>query len=144
MCNVDVFPGISDHEAIRFKLVNNIIKKEFKKRKVYFYSKGNFEKFRSDLKDTTLLETSNDNDVEHFWQFWKNAVLKVWDANVPHGYVRKGCSVQWINSEVKKIIKKRNRIFNKAKKSNKASHWEKYRQLRREVKKKIRSNYLHF
>ena len=36
VCNVDVFPGISDHEAIRFKLVNNIIKKEFKKKKGIF------------------------------------------------------------------------------------------------------------
>ena len=36
VCNVDVFPGISDHEAIRFKLVNNIIKKELKKKKGIF------------------------------------------------------------------------------------------------------------
>ena len=53
MRSINVVPGVSDHEAIVFlydlKIHRNVIK-----RKVYFYSKGNYEQLRKDLNNASL------------------------------------------------------------------------------------------
>ena len=137
---VNIIPGISDHEAISFTICC-MSKDELKNKHIYFYSKANFEQFRKDLAEVPLSDKSN---IEQYWQLLKYNVKKICDVNVPHGNLRKGSNVPWVNKELRKLMKKRNRIFKKAKKTSKVTQWDKYRQLRREVKKKIRSSYVHY
>ena len=134
ICNVHVIPGISDHEAISFEICYTS-KCELKKKHTYFYSKANFGKFRQDLAD--ILFSEERRDVKEYWQFIKSTVKKICDANVPHGNLRKGSNVPWVDKDLRKLMRKRNRSFKKAKRTTKKTHWEKYRLLRKEVKKKL-------
>ena len=45
---------------------------------------------------------------------------------------------QWINSHIKREIRKRKRLFRKAKQNNTATHWTKFKQKRKEVMVLIR------
>ena len=140
---VNIIPGISDHEAISFIIfcMNN---SELKKKHIYFYSKANFEQFRKDLKEAPLSEENRDVNVKEYWQLIKSTIIKICDANVPHGNLRKGSNDPWVDKDLRKLMRKRNRAFKKAKRTTKRTHWEKYRQLRKEVKKKVKLNYVNY
>lgn len=46
-------------------------------------------------------------------------------------------NVPWITREIKTLIRKKQRIYNKAKRTNNETHWEEFKQIRKRVKSKL-------
>ena len=139
--NVNIIPGISDHEAIVF-IINCTLKgKGCKPRMTYSYSKADFNKFRNDLENAPLTESLVKEDLESSWQSWKNIILNVVDKNVPHRKVTRKYHVPWIDKDVKRLFRKRRKFFEKAKKSNLQSDWNKFRKIRRDTKRLVKLKY---
>ena len=46
-------------------------------------------------------------------------------------------NVPWITREIKTLIRKKQRIYNKAKRTNNETHWEEFKQIRKTVKSKL-------
>jgi hypothetical protein len=46
-------------------------------------------------------------------------------------------NVPWITREIKTLMRKKQRIYNKAKRTNNEKHWEEFKQIRKTVKLKL-------
>ena len=54
---------------------------------------------------------------------------------------RKTASPPWISNDLKKLIRRKNRMYKVKKKSSDKSHTDKYKDLRKEVQRKLRKEY---
>ena len=140
---MNIIPGISDHEAIVF-IINCTLKgKQCNPRMSYSYSKTDFNKLRQDLENAPLMESLAKEDLETSWQSWKQIIFNIIDKNVPRKKITNNnyAHVPWVDKDVKKMIRKRKKIFKEATKSKKQSHWNKFREIRRDTKRMIKLKY---
>jgi hypothetical protein len=104
-------------------------------RKRYIYSKANWNKVKEDLHSLekelrmgfTNKETSN-----NIWQTFKRKLFSSLDENIPATTIKSNNNLPWINHNVRKKIKRKQRLYNQAKKTKK---WNNYRQCQTECKK---------
>jgi hypothetical protein len=68
-----------------------------------------------------------------------NTILSAAEATIPNKLVtiRKQDSA-WLTNEIRKLIRKKNRIHNKAKRLNKPADWNKFRKIRNDVTSLVR------
>jgi len=99
--NVQVVPGISDHEAVTCQLVlpsdkqtgNNL-------RKVYQYHRADVRGINEELNNFTtsfLTNSPHENTVEDNWQQFKDTLLYVVDKYVPSKHLSTRKHLPWIN-----------------------------------------------
>ena len=73
--------------------------------------------------------------LEYFFHYSLQLHTAV-DKHVPSKTVGKRNNTPWINHTLKRLHKRKQRVYNTAKKSGKEEDWEKFRQLRKKIKKK--------
>ena len=74
--------------------------------------------------------------IERLWTYFKENLLSTIDKHVPSKMSRPKKNLPWINRNIRKQLKKKCRLYKKAKASGK---WDKYsRQFAREVKRNLR------
>ena len=59
------------------------------------------------------------------------------DKHVPQKQVKPNRKLPWITTQLKRMIRKRERLFKKARRSKLASYWQSYKSYRNSVKKQI-------
>ena len=85
------------------------------------------------------------------WALLKREDINIYSANIteilleisklciPNKIIRIRLSEPtWMNSSIKKLIRKRKRAFRKAKRSQSPAHWAKFKQIRNDVVTAIR------
>ena len=138
--NVKIISGISDHDAIVFKIFCNSQKLNLNDRMIYLYSRANFESYRNDLLQSQMYDESC-NDIEANWKIWKRSIFDAVEKNIPKRNVTVGSHVPWIDKEVKKMFKKRKKLYDIAKITNVEHDRVKFLQIRRETKKLLKLKY---
>ena len=142
-------PGISDHDAIIFDF--DIIHKPTSSRnqhKVALYHKGDIQSIKDDLityRNAFLLSNPQSRSVDQLWQEIKQTVHKADLDHVPHKVNKSSNRLPWINRQMKKDMKVRKRLYNKAKRTALQSDWDAYRKLKNSINSKVRAahnNYL--
>ncbi|CAG2200390.1 unnamed protein product [Mytilus edulis] len=140
---VEVGPGISDHNLV--KITINTKAKIHKKppRKIYMYKKGNMEGIRSDLRSKleNFKEDSNKEGIETSWTNFKHLVTESIENNIPSKNTTTRWNLPWITTETKQMIRRKQRLYNKAKKSNDKKHWKDFKLYRKKVKEQLQSNH---
>ena len=63
------------------------------------------------------------------------------DRNIPSKISSSRFSFPWVNRSIKRDIRKKQRLYNKARKWGKATHMSEFRRLRRSIDRKIRKSY---
>ena len=136
----------SDHKAIIFDLQMKYKTKTNNSQPTYNFKKANFNGLREKLRESPLLATYdddhlnvNDTNIDVIWSEWLNDFLCKVDTFIPKRKPRKFVAPPWIDGEVTHAIRKKNSVRKKALRKNNDSLWEKYRQLRRDVKYLVRS-----
>ena len=80
--DIEILPGISDHEVI--SVVTNLVPRILtqSKHKIYLYNKAKWESIRRELDQmaTPLLSCNNVNDI---WESFNNCCLSLWDKYIP-------------------------------------------------------------
>ena len=132
-------PGISDHAMV---VTDADIKPQYtfcKPRKLFKFEKANWQEIKkscSDISNHVMEQVkSSSTNIENLWTYFKTNLLETVDKNVPSKMSRPKKSSPWINRNISKQLKKKSRLYRKAKSSGK---WEKYRHFSKEVKKNIR------
>ena len=132
-------PGISDHAMV---VTDADIKPQYtfcKPRKLFKFGKANWQEIKkscSDISNHVMEQVkSSSTNIENLWTYFKTNLLETVDKNVPSKMSRPKKSSPWINRNISKQLKKKSRLYRKAKSSGK---WEKYRHFSKEVKKNIR------
>ena len=141
--NTSVIPGISDHSAVSVEITARAMVNKKKPRKVLLYAKMNKEAIEKDLKTftTRFNATKGILDAEQNWCRFKQGLHQIITDHVPSKVIRCKNNLPWINHGIRRALKKKNKIYKKAKKSGKQTHWEKYKDLQAQCKEKMKTAY---
>ena len=131
-------PGISDHDIV---LTDFITKPSYEVQapwRCYIFGKANWDGIKSELSDTNrnieeLYEKGE--DVDKLWKTFKNDIFRLLDKYVPSRTFKQRYSVPWMNRELKKLIRRKHRLYIQARKTK---NWGNYRACQKECKRAFR------
>ena len=133
----EVIPGISDHEVVFVNI--NIYPARCKpvKRKIYLWNKANTDQI------STMLQAyyshfnqvfNSSTPIEIMWESFKSNCKSIIENNVPTKLSSSRFNQPWVNNTIKKLAKRKQRQFNRAKRSQKEKDWSRYKQLKDQQK----------
>ncbi|CAG2252899.1 unnamed protein product [Mytilus edulis] len=131
-------PGISDHDMIVTDCDTKPHYQSKKPRKCYIYSKAKWEDLHKDLTilSTNIIEMYHTGaTVQELWDKFKTDLYSNLDNHIPSKLIRSKTSLPWINHKIRKMFKKKTRLYQQAKKTN---NWTNYRHFQKECKRQIR------
>ena len=135
-------PGISDHEHLLIIRCKCKVRQNKKKsRHVHLYKKANWENARTQLKiawEFFFNQTPEHNSVDTNWAYFKDTIRATIDKCVPSKNTSGKYRPPWFTSEINRLIRKRQRSYNKAKKSSKEADWTRFVNIRKETQTKLR------
>jgi hypothetical protein len=109
--------GMSDHQMIiatinaRLKIIRN------KPRKIYLYKKGNLDAVKEylDRKLKSFKEKYKEMNIEGYWTTFKSHLINAMNQYIPSKTLTSRWNIQWINQSIKKMIRKKERLYKAAK-----------------------------
>ena len=140
---VTILPGISDHDIVscmvRFK---PIILKQVP-RVMLLYRKADWTAFKAFAKDKyeELLKDHPSKPVEDLWSSFKSVIHNGIAKFVPNKILGTKKSLPWITQPIKRLIRKRNKLFHKQKSSKSPSDRHHFLRVRQHIKMKIKQSY---
>ena len=76
------------------------------------------------------------NNIDNMWNEFKTLLLSAIEGNIPSHTQGRNNRYPWINKEVKRLLRKKKRLYKQAKKTGK---WENYRFLQKECRRQMRA-----
>ena len=145
---VEVIPGLSDHNIVFFEFSVKADRKKNALRQIFLYKKADWEAIKSEMEQLERqikeMIDSGEKSMDEIWEHFKETLLDSMTKNIPKKATRPRDSYPWITVEIKKLIKKRDRLSKKRKKRPSDELDTKYRDVRNEVKRLIRKEYWNY
>lgn len=138
--HIVTIPGISDHDIIMADCSLRAYIPRKPPRKIKLYSKADWINIHNEMrefKDIFLVEAGNRSPEQNF-ELLKDKIEKTLNKYVPSKMVSSRYRPPWLNTEIKRACRKKQRLYNKARRSNKTCDWTKYKDHKREVTRIIR------
>ena len=140
-----ILPGISDHDGIPMLVINTSPKiSKSKPRRVYLYAKADKTGMKTELNnfgEEFCATISNTESVEHLWNVFKTRLKNIMDNFIPTKVISKQNKTPWITPKIKRMHRRKQRAYNKARNSGNDCDWESFREIRKETHKLTRSAY---
>ena len=120
-------PGISDHDIL---VTDSTIRPTYlkkKRRKVFAYSKANWADIKLDAISISanITRLYNENaDVMKLWDTFKTAIWQSVEKHVPSKTSKPNYHLPWLDRNLKRLLRQKQRLYNKAKITN---DWSLYR-----------------
>ena len=137
-----------DHDAVFFEL-------NFKPRLLkgndhfpYLYKKADISGLDNELNQLVQEFSTRDPtnfSVDENWLFFSSKLKAAIDKWVPKKQVKSHRRLPWITRQIKRMMRKRERLFKLTRSSKRALHWQSYKKYRSFVKRQIHlahSNYV--
>jgi len=142
--NIHSSTGISDHDIICFEVATKVQSTKQIPRSIYMYNKANWNALKEEL--TTLLvsdynEISESTNVDQLWSKFRYSIAHVVDKYIPHKLTKTRRGLPWINQNIKKLIRKRDRLYKLCKNSFSEVKYAEFKSLKHLVQKEMRSAY---
>ena len=110
-------------------------------RETFLYHKTNWDLIRERILEVCErhfeLNFSTQRTEDENWKFICENCLKVVQELVPNKTIGGKCYLPWINNALKRLIKKKQRTYNRAKKYKRVEDWNEYRNLQHQTKSLI-------
>ena len=137
---IEVVPGISDHELVLFSVKISCRKKRNVKRKVYIKRKANCSRIKEMLIEfsDSFMENLREFSVDEMWDTFERSIRSIMDACIPHKMTSSRYNLPWFNRSLRRQSRAKQRLYNKAKRSQK-KHWSEFRDARKRLHKKLKS-----
>ena len=138
--SVYTVPGISDHEVV---VADCDIRARFTRkipRKIHLYSKADWNKLRAKTLDfkEEFMEKYSDRSVDDNYESLKSHVNNIIDDHVPSKMSTTRFNVPWITPAIKRMCRKKQRLFNRAKRTRKPRHWDSFKSHKRDTLRALR------
>ena len=119
-----------------FKFKRHVVKPF--RRKVWLYEQGNYDNFRQQVHDFDWT-TAHDDDVNIYAEKFTKKLLNIAEECIPTKNVTiRPRDLPWINNNIRKLMRKRNRLYKKYKKNKTNTLFDNFKQLRNEVTSNLR------
>ena len=140
VADLKIQSGMSDHDAVIFDINLKPSTNRKQPRKVFIFKKGNMEVVRNDLKQRfdKYIETealSNSVDVNYY--YFKSTINEVMKKNIPQKNINGRWNVPWLTNSIKRMTRKKQRLYNKARRTDNPSDWKKFKEMRKCIKKQL-------
>ena len=114
-----------------------------KPRKVFIFSKADWPTFKAKMKlyQQSFLSNHYGQTVEQLWTDFTTTLDKLVQECIPAKLIRGKSSLPWITQEIKRLIRKRDSLYRKFKRSGDSDIKTKFQTLRQQIKKKIKDSY---
>ena len=136
----NTIPGVSDHDII---VADCDLKIQVSKKppwQIFRRSKVNWEEIRSltrSFRDKFLTEYCT-KGVEENYKIFKDHIKNVIKSHVPYVWSKSRLNVPWITSQIRRMCRKKQRMFNRAKNHHRTKYWEDYKYFKRDVTRAMR------
>ena len=140
-----VIPGISDHEAVL--IVSDISAKikppGTRTRKIFLWRKANFDSIKETIQqfsDSLLVKYRSDQPVSILWNNFKSLCDDCLNL-IPTKSISTNNSHPWISTFIRRLPRRKQRCYNRARLSHHPEDWQLYYQLKRECQKECQRAY---
>ena len=109
-------------------------------RKIFLYDRGNYQAFKEDLQSTDWNSLKHDN-VDTYASNFTDKVLEFTNKHVPNKMIKvRQSDPSWLNNNIKRLLRKKKRLYDKYKHTNNINDFERYKQVRNKVTSEIRKS----
>ncbi|KAK3092122.1 hypothetical protein FSP39_025385 [Pinctada imbricata] len=108
-----------------------------KRRKVFQYKRANWENIKKKLLETSK-KVGEYTDAEASWTALKQGISECLDLEIPSKLTSKRHNLPWLGRKLINRIRKKHKLFQKAKQSQKKEDWDKYRLHKSSTQRDIR------
>ena len=109
-------------------------------RKIFLYDRGNYQAFKEDLQSTDWNSLKHDN-VDTYASNFTDKVLELTNKHVPNKMIAvRQSDPSWLNNNIKRLLRKKKRLYDKYKHTNNINDFERYKQVRNKVTSEIRKS----
>ena len=142
--NIHSSAGLSDHDIICFEISAKVELTKQIPRSIYMYNKANWNALKEEL---TILLTSDYNDpsegtnTDQLWSKFRYSNAHVVDKPIPHKLTKARRGLPWMNQNIKKLMRKRDRLYRLCRRSFSEAKYAEFKSLKHLVQKEIRSAY---
>ena len=148
---VKVLPGIGDHDAVFVEgNISPIVNKQIP-RKIYLWKRADWDGLRAFMESFNNtqaeqeLESKDDEasvrDVESLLESFVQTINSGIENFILSKVAKRKNHLPWVNSELKKLMRKRDKYFKIKNKTHKYRDIQHHKSLRREVQRRIRQAY---
>ncbi|MCG8046167.1 MAG: reverse transcriptase domain-containing protein [Candidatus Thiodiazotropha endolucinida] len=110
------------------------------KRKIYLFDRGNYQTFSNDLIDTDW-NTLKSNDIDTYAENITNRITSLTNKHIPNKLIKvRQSDPSWLTNNIKKLLRKKKRLYDKYKKSKNPNHWDTYKRFRNHVTSELRKS----
>lgn len=107
---------------------------------IWLYDRGNYEALSIELNETNWNNLKND-DINIYAQNITDTIITAAKRHVPNKNIKvRQSDPPWLNNTIKKMIRKRKRLFNKFKSSRNDIDFQNYKRFRNKVTNAIRQS----
>ena len=95
---------------------------------------------RNDLKkyfDNCLSMVAPSKSVDENYQFFKETITTVINDHISQKKLSSRWSLPWLNNSIKRMIRKKQRLYNKAKRTGNATDWRNFKIIRKQIKSQL-------
>ena len=109
-------------------------------RNIWLYDRGNYEDLTIELNETNWNNLKNDN-INIYAQNITDTIISAAKRHVPNKNIKvRQSDPPWLNNTIKKMIRKRKRLFNKFKSTRNDIDFQNYKRFRNKVTNAIRQS----
>jgi hypothetical protein len=137
-------PGISDHESIFVDSDEQVKLQRPVKCKIYLWTKADLQGLRNNIDTNSkefTTECSSHHPVENLWTSFKTGCLQALDANVPSKMNTQRYSQPWITQDLERLSRRRQRAYNRYRKTHSDHDLANYKQLKNETHERCKERY---
>jgi hypothetical protein len=139
-------PGISDHEIV---LVDSNIKAKRQKppaRKILLWKRADLDALHRKVQSSSEEIVTNhtiDSPVEDLWQEIRSSIEEITNECIPSKTTTTRYSQPWINTKIKQRKRKKQKWYNRAKKTNSVEAWQEYKEQKKAMQRECRRAHCH-
>ena len=138
--NTEVHTGISDHNAV-LATVDTRPKLHYSPtRKIFQFRKADFDSMNLEaleFNSTFMMDNPSLRSVEENWKIFKDHLNYLINKFVPSKLSKNKRHLPWVSRDIKRLMRKRERLYKIAREDPRKQHWASYNKLRNRVKKTV-------
>jgi hypothetical protein len=134
--NVQVVDGMSDHKAVICDIDMKAKINRKKPRKIFLYKDADMDTLKQQLRTSydSFKNVQHTREVEENWKDFKNILQSVMRENIPQKTLSGRNHIPWMTYSIRRKIRQKQRLYNKAKRSREEKDWKAFRDARRTIK----------